>query len=84
MPAASVLPVPTSRPRQSDTRTTAPATGVPLSSVVTQAKAFSRPNLKCTAKLVTNAEVRTYMVRPAPWRASSSEAPSFCDAISTT
>jgi hypothetical protein len=59
-------------------------TGWPLSSVVTQASAFSRPSLKCTPRLVTSAEVRTNIVRASPWRSSSSEAPSFCEAISTT
>ena len=65
-PLASVVPVATSLPRQSDTRTFALATTWPLSSVVTQASAFSRPSLKCTARLVASAVVRTYIVRPAP------------------
>ena len=34
--------------------------------VVTQASAFSRPSLKCTPRLVTSAEVRTYIVRWLP------------------
>ncbi len=65
-PLASVVPVATSLPRQSDTRTFALATTLPLSSDVTQASEFSRPSLKCTARLVASAVVRTYIVRPAP------------------
>ncbi|MNT36146.1 hypothetical protein D3C72_1722110 [compost metagenome] len=76
-PWASVVALANSLPRQSDTRTVAPCTGWPLSSVVTQARAFSRPSLKCTPRLVTRAEVRTYIVRVSPWRSSSSELPSF-------
>ena len=71
-------------PRQSDTRTCAPATGWPLSRDVTQARAFSRPSLKCTPRLVTSAVVRTFMVRAAPCCASSSALPSSGEAISTT
>ncbi len=66
MPCASVVAVATSRPRQSDTRTAAPATTEPLSSVVTQAIEFSRPSLKWTARLVASAVVRTYIVRLSP------------------
>ena len=84
MPCALVLAVASTLPSQLDTRTTAPATGAPLSSVVTQASAFSRPSLKCTPRFVTSAEVRTYIVRFVPWRSSSSELPSACEAISTT
>ena len=62
----------------------APATGTPLSSDVTQARAFSRPSLKCTPRLVTSAEVRTYIVRGVPWRSSSKALPSRGEAISTT
>ncbi|MCY1503882.1 hypothetical protein D9M68_380300 [compost metagenome] len=65
MPLASVVPVATALPSQLDTRTSAPATTLPLSSVVTQAIEFSRPSLKCTARLVASAVVRTYIVRPA-------------------
>ena len=65
-PCALVVPLATSLPVQSDTRTKAPVTGLPLSSVVTQARALSRPSLKCTPRLVTSAEVRTYIVREVP------------------
>ncbi len=65
MPLASVVPLATALPSQLDTRTSAPATTLPLSSVVTQAMEFSRPSLKCTARLVASAVVRTYIVRPA-------------------
>ena len=66
MPFASVVPLATSLPSQPDTRTVAPATTLPLSRLVTQAMAFSRPSLKCTARLVASALVRTYIVRPLP------------------
>ena len=84
MPCASVVAWATSLPRQSDTRTVAPATGWPLSSVVTQARAFSRPSLKCTPRLVTSAEVRTTMLRLAPYWASSSDWPRRGEASSST
>jgi hypothetical protein len=83
-PWALVVPRASGLPLQSDTCTAAPATGWPLSSVVTQASAFSRPSLKCTPRLVTRAEVRTTIVRGVPWRSSSSAAPSIGEAISTT
>lgn len=58
-------------------RTTALATGMLLSSVVTQASTLSRPSLKRTPRLVTSADVRTNIVQPLPWRSSSSDMPSF-------
>ena len=65
-PWASVLALARGLPLQSLTCTVAPATGAPLSSVVTQASAFSRPSLKCTPRLVTSTELRTTMRRWAP------------------
>ncbi len=84
MPRASVLALATGLPWQSDTCTVAPATGLPVSSVVTQATELSRPSLKCTPRLVTNAEVRTTIVRCAPYLSFSSDWPSRCEAISST
>ena len=63
MPSLSVVACTRVLPSQVDTRTCALGTGLPLSKVVTQAMAFSRPSLKCTPRLVTSAEVRTYMTR---------------------
>ena len=49
-PLASVAPRASNAPVQlSVTRTSAPATGLPVSSCVTQARLRSRPHLKCTA-----------------------------------
>ena len=84
IPCELVVAVASSRPSQVETRTVALATGLPLSSVVTQASAFSRPSLKCTPRLVTRAEVRTNMGCALPARFSSNELPSLSDSISTT
>ena len=59
-PLRSVTPRASTRPVQlSLTCTLALATGLPLSSAVTQARLRSRPHLKCTAMLVTSAAVAT-------------------------
>ena len=84
MPCASVVAVPSACPLQSEIWTCACATGRALSSVVTHTRALSRPRLKCTPRLVTRAEVRTYIVREAPRSGSSKAAPRLGEAISST
>ncbi len=80
MPAPSVRPFHSGRPRQSLTATAAFATGRPRSSVVTHTRLDVRPRLKCTPRLVTSAAVRTY-IGPA---FSSSALPRMRDSTSTT
>jgi len=61
MPCESVVPAAIGLPLQSVTRTCAFGTGLPLSSVVTQTRLFSRPCFKCTPRFVTSTDVRTYI-----------------------
>ena len=79
-PWASVCPVQTCLPWQSDTRSAAPCTGLPLSSEVTQTPEFTGAILKCTARFVTSTPVRTYIGALRP----SSASPRRGDSISTT
>ncbi|CAJ5860311.1 Uncharacterised protein [Burkholderia pseudomallei] len=79
-PSALVLPAAISSPLQSDTRTCAFGTGLPLSSVVTQTTLFSRPSFRCTPRFVTSTAVRTYIFAGL----ASSERPSAGDASSST
>ncbi len=79
-PCASVWPLHTLLPRQSDTCTAAPGTGLPLSSEVTQAPELTGAHLKCTARFVTSTPVRTYIGA----LRSSSASPRRGDSISTT
>ena len=77
-PRSSVRPLHRRLPWQSCTATSAPATGLARSSVVTQARLFSRPSLKCTPRLVTSTPLRTYIGAGRSSRAS----PSRRDSIS--
>ena len=53
-PSFPVLPSKYTLPSQSETATSAPATGWPRSRLVTQTSEDSRPSLRCTPKLVTS------------------------------
>src|SRR5262245_36867983 len=77
IPFASVTPLQSACPEQVVICTCAPAAGLPWSRVVTQTSDDSRPHLKWTERLVTNAEVGTYISEPLP----ISEAPSISLAI---
>ncbi len=79
-PLASLVPCQSGLPLQSLTTTSAPAAGLPRSSVVTQTTLFSRPCLKWPPRLVTRMPVRTNIGA----RLSSSDWPRRSDSISTT
>ena len=80
MPSAPVLPFHSGLPWQLFTATRAPATGRPLSRVVTQTRLDVRPRLKCTPRLVTSTPVRANMGA----LDSSSAWPRMRDSTSTT
>ena len=60
-PAASVRPLQSTLPAQSWTATRASATGVAVSSAVTQTSDAAWPHLKCTPRFVTRAAAGTYI-----------------------